>query len=330
MANLDLPVTTLDGIGKVKAEAFARLGIYTLRDLLYHFPTRYENRGYVTPLASGSLGMPQSYLLTVGTEPKTARLRGHMTLTKFRAFDESGSVEIAYFNMPYVKDKFHVGETYRFYGRLTEKLHRYSLNNPTAELVSENTALSDLYAVYRLSPPLNKNILRACEKAAIALCKNELLDPMPPAVREEYSLAALPYALQNIHDPDSTQALSRAARRIAFDELFETAVAVRLMRARQGRATAARMMDTDLTPFLAEIPFALTAAQTAAIEDVLADLSAGQGHDAPRMSRILVGDVGCGKTVCAAAALYIAMKNGYQTLLQCCDSQQDYLCQSAC
>ena len=87
MANLDMPVSKLGGIGKVKAAAFEKLGIYTLRDLIYHFPTRYENRGVVTPLAEGSVGMTQSYILTVATEPKMARLKGHMTVVKFRAFD---------------------------------------------------------------------------------------------------------------------------------------------------------------------------------------------------------------------------------------------------
>lgn len=315
MSHLLSPVSTLTGIGKVKEAAFAKLSIFTLSDLLYHFPTRYENRGYVTPLVQGTVNVPQSYVLTVATEPKLARVRGGKTLVKFRAFDESGSIEIAYFNVPYMRDQFRVGDVYRFYGRLTEKLGRYSLTNPIAERYDPEHPLPSLYAVYRLASPLNKNVLRACEAQAFSLCKSELYDTLPSEFLQKYNLATLTYALKNIHDPESLDALSRAARRLAFDELFEAALAVRVMRARQSRATAARMMDTDLSPFYKTLSFTLTEAQQSAIDDVVEDLSAGSGHDAPRMSRIIVGDVGCGKTVCAAAAIFLALKNGYQALL---------------
>ena len=315
MANLDMPVAKLDGIGKVKDAAFEKLGIRTLRDLIYHFPTRYENRGVVTPLAEGKVGMTQSYILTVATEPKLARLRGSLTVVKFRAFDDSGSVEIVYFNQPYIRDKFHVGETYRFYGKLTEKLGRYSLASPVAEVYKESEPLPDLYAVYRLSAPLNKRVIRECVSQALTLCKSELYDTIPSEIRSKYSLASLTFALENIHIPEDLTSLDRAARRLAFDELLETALAVRLMRKKQIKAYATRMTNTDISPFLKTVPFELTGAQSRAIHDIVTDLSAGEGADAPRMSRIIVGDVGCGKTVCAAAAVFMAVNNGTQALI---------------
>lgn len=315
MSKLDMPVNKLKGIGKVKADAFSRLNINTLSDLLYHFPTRYENRGVITGLAEGKTGIAQSYLLTVATAPKAARLRGGMTVVKFRAFDDSGSVEIVYFNQPYIKDKFFVGQTYRFYGKLTEKAGRYSLSSPASELYDERNALPELYAVYRLSPPLNKTVIRDCVKQAFSLCKSELADYLPVGIREKYSLASRTYALENIHIPPDLDSLDRAARRLAFDELFETAVAVRVMRRKQSHSTAARMKNTDLTAFFRSLPFSLTGAQSRAIDDIVRDMSSGSGEDAPRMSRILVGDVGCGKTVCAAAAMYITLMSGCQALI---------------
>ncbi len=315
MTNMDRPIAALQGIGKVKEAAFAKLGIHTLGDLLYHFPTRYEDRGAVRTPADGAIGMPQSYILTVATEPKLARLRGNFNLVKFRAFDDSGSVEITYFNQPYMREKFHVGEIFRFYGKLTEKLGKYTLGSPIAEPYNAEMPLPELYAVYRLASPLNKNILRECVRQALALCKSELHDALPTAVREKYSLATLTYALENIHHPESRMALSRASRRLAFDELFESALAVRLMRQKQTRAHAARMADTDLSAFFATVPFVLTGAQTRAVDDIVRDMHAGEGGDAPRMSRILVGDVGCGKTVCAAAAICLTLQNGMQALL---------------
>ncbi len=310
-----MPVSKLDGIGKVKAAAFEKLGIHTLSDLIYHFPTRYENRGVVTQLSEGRVNATQSYILTVATEPKMARLRGRLTVVKFRAFDDSGSVEIVYFNQPYIRDKFHVGETYRFYGKLTEKKGKYSLASPVAELYRADNPLPDLYAVYRLANPLNKRVIRECVSQALALCKGELFDSVPPEIRSKYSLASLTFALENIHIPSDLVSLDRAARRLAFDELLETALAVRLIRQKQTKSYATRMPNRDVSQFLKTVPFELTGAQTRAINDIISDLSAGEGADAPRMSRIIVGDVGCGKTVCAAAAVFMAVNNGAQALI---------------
>ena len=315
MSNLDMSVSKLSGIGKVKASAFEKLGIYTLRDLIYHFPTRYENRGVVTSLAEGRVGVTQSYVLTVSTEPKLARLKGTLTVVKFRAFDESGSVEIVYFNQPYVKEKFHVGEVFRFYGRLVEKKGRYSIASPIAEKVTEGNVLSELYPVYRLASPLNKNVLRECVRRAWQMVYGEIEDYLPQEIRSKYSLASLPFALGKIHMPESFYELDSAARRLAFDELLETALAVRMIRQKQTAKSAERLQNTDLSRFLATVPFELTNAQKRAINDIARDVKRGEGSDAPRMSRILVGDVGCGKTVCAAAAVYMAVNNGHQALV---------------
>lgn len=116
MGNLEKPVSVLSGVGVRTAAAFEKLSIRTLGELLRHFPTRYENRGVVTALADGVPGKPQSYILTVASQPNRARLPGGRTIVRFRAFDSSASAEIAYFNQPYVKDKFQVGETIAFTG----------------------------------------------------------------------------------------------------------------------------------------------------------------------------------------------------------------------
>ena len=102
--SLNSPVSALRGIGPVKAKALARLGILSVRDLLFHIPRGFEDRGRVRPLAGAIDGSPASFVLTVGTEPKTARIRGRMSITKFRAFDESGSVEVVFFNQEFNSD----------------------------------------------------------------------------------------------------------------------------------------------------------------------------------------------------------------------------------
>ena len=125
--SLHSPVKVLRGVGPAKEKALARLGIFSVRDLLFHIPHGFEDRGRVKLLSEARDGMPATFLLTVGTEPKTARIRAHMTLTKFRVFDESGTVEVVFFNQDYLKNVFHVGELYRFTGKLTQQKRSYSL-----------------------------------------------------------------------------------------------------------------------------------------------------------------------------------------------------------
>ena len=125
MGNRDVPVAALTGVGEKRAEAFAKAGIFTMSDLLHYYPRAYQNRGDVRPLETireiTKTGEPVtcSAVLTVGTEPQVRRIRNNMTLVKFSAFDETGTCEITYFHMEYVKRTFHVGAVFRFFGRFT-------------------------------------------------------------------------------------------------------------------------------------------------------------------------------------------------------------------
>ena len=150
MLTLSSAVTELKGVGRVKAAAFEKLGIRTLRDVLYHFPRAYQNRGDIREVASVRHGDTASLLLTVGTAPKNAMIRRGMTLTKFRAFDDTDSLEIVFFNQPYLKDFFEVGEQYRFYGRVAQgKRNTLMLTSPKYEKwLDGGAALSDFVPIY--------------------------------------------------------------------------------------------------------------------------------------------------------------------------------------
>ena len=118
MSGLDVDVKKLYGVGAVRAAAYSKIGIRTVADLLEHYPRGYENRGDVRLLSDTSEDSKASVLLTVATQPKIARLKKHMTLLKFRAYDESGSCEITYFNQDFLKNAFPIGAEFRFYGKV--------------------------------------------------------------------------------------------------------------------------------------------------------------------------------------------------------------------
>ncbi len=309
MPTVNDPIHTLRGIGPAKTAAYQRLGIRTLGDLLYHFPRAYENRGNVQLLAEAPTDCRSALVLTVGTEPRATRIRGRMSLLKFRAFDESGTCEITFFNQEFLKNKFLLGTTFRFWGKVERKGKRYLLTSPDYEPITEDTPLPDLLPVYPLSEGISRNqILQNISDSLAAATLIE--DPLPSEIRTVEGLSTLSFALRNIHNPTDYVSLAAAKKRLIFDEFFIFALGLSLT----GRA--ARSQDAppcpkaDLSPLLQKLPYRLTGAQERVIGEIAKDM-AGRTP----MSRIVVGDVGCGKTVCAAAAMLIAVQNGRQAAL---------------
>ena len=218
--SLNSPVSALRGIGPVKQKALARLGIFSVRDLLFHIPRGFEDRSRVLPLADATDGAPATFLLTVGTEPKTARIRGRMTITKFRAFDESGTVEVVFFNQEYLKNVFHVGEVYRFTGKLSPQKRHFSLSSPAYERVEEGVPLPDLYPVYALTEGISMSQMRKLMADALAEVRHEITDFLPEDIRQKYGFPTLGTALSALHEPTEMPAVNAALRRFAFEDFF--------------------------------------------------------------------------------------------------------------
>ena len=222
MAHLtaNTPVSELNGVGKVRATQLAKLGINTVGDLIYYFPRAYEKRGDVRPLSEYDSDRPGAYLLTVATEVKSAKIRQGLTISKFRAFDESGSVEITFFNSPYVKDVFHIGSTFRFWGKVSLQKNKLQMANPKYEPYVDGLELADFVPIYPLTDGISSKQIDKLIKSAINDILPEIIDPIPDNIRLENSLPTLTFAIKNAHFPESNQALIKAQRRLAFDEMF--------------------------------------------------------------------------------------------------------------
>ena len=304
------PITTLHGVGPARARAYARLGIRTVGDLLFHYPRSYENRGDVHLLASTAENEKQATLLTVGSEPRVARIRRGMNLLKFRAYDESGTCEITYFNQDYLRSVFALGEEIRFYGKVERKGNRYAMSSPAYEISDGRKELAPLVPVYPMTEGLSQNQIKANLSEALGIAATDLLDFLPNEYRLSHKLQTLHRALAEIHAPVSFESLAAAKRRLVYDELLLFALAMRGSSKKQKQHGARKCLARDISKFLDLLPYSLTNAQKRSIRDISNDISA----DIP-MSRILVGDVGCGKTVCAASAMLMAVQSGYQAAL---------------
>ncbi len=309
--DMNTDIKALYGVGPSRAAAYARLGIYTVDDLLSHYPSRYENRGDVKLLCEVDPDSKGAVILTVATEPKIATLRGRLTLLKFRAYDDSGTCEIVYFNQNFLKSVFSVGAQFRFYGKVERRAKNFTMSSPAYELYSEDIELPPLTSVYPLTEKLTqKQISKDIGTVFSTLSLRGVKDPLPEDIRISNSLCTRSFALRNIHRPDNYVSLAAAKKRLIFDEFFTFALGLSLTRVKRQTADAKALPDGDISPLLSQLPYTLTDAQKRAIDDVRRDMARPTA-----MSRMIVGDVGCGKTVCAAAAIYIAVKNGAQAAL---------------
>ena len=312
---LDSPVTVLSGVGPARADAYARAGVFTLSDLIYHVPRSYENRGDIRTLdASHTDGGKTAVVLTISTAPTVARLRGRLTAVKLRAVDENGEIcDLTFFNQPYLKSTFTVGSDWRFYGvverKVTRNGTRYSMTSPAHEPWKEGK-LRDFVAVYPLSEGLTQKVVAGNVADAMSLAAAVFPDPLPEDIRQAQGLCTLPFAIRNIHNPENYASLAKAKRRLVFDELFMFSLSMGRRHTRQREPGAFPCKKQNISPLIKLLPYELTGAQKRVITEIAADMRT----DVP-MDRIVIGDVGCGKTIVAAAAICIAVMSGRQAAL---------------
>lgn len=311
--NLDSSVRLLAGVGTVRAQALAKMGILTIRDLLWNLPRSYEERGHVRTLTEGADGNKSAFLLTVATQPRTARIRNRMTLTKFKAVDECGeTAEVVFFNQAYLDGVFHVGDPVRFWGSL-HKERVWTLTSPAYEFAKPGVPLPDYHPVYPLTEGISGKMMEGLVASALTV---PIPDPLPENIRLSFHLMSRKLALSAVHCPTNREQLREAVRRLAFEELFFLSLCITRRRAKQVLPKVVPCRPCPIEPFLAALPYTLTPSQLEVIRAIRDDLTGdGTGAPVPVMRRILIGDVGSGKTVCAAAAMYVAAMSGYTSAI---------------
>ncbi len=310
------PIIELSGVGKITEKRLQKMGISTYGDLVYLFPRAYENRGNIRPLSKFDTECKCAFLLTIGSDVKTSRLKRNMTISKFRAFDESGSCEVVFFNSPYVKDVFTVGAEFRFWGKCFINGKKLQLQNPSYEPYIEGAELPDLIPIYPLTEGISSKVIDKLVRVAINEVVPEISDPLPEDIRIENHLPTLTYALKNSHFPNNEEALRNSLKRLAFDEMLYFGLGISMRAQEKKSETGIPFSPCSIKPLLDLLPYELTESQKTAVNDIYRDTVMTKSKEVIYpMTRILVGDVGCGKTVCALIAMYIAATSGYQSAL---------------
>ena len=306
-------ILTLPGIGPKKAALFSRLGLHSLGDLLRFYPRDYEDRTKLVPIAELEPGQSACFLASVISNPQTHAIpkpgRQRLEVTKVVVADDTQRLHLTFFNQGYLTEKLRRGDTYCFYGALNGDFLGYAMTNPVFEPVESAGLLTRrILPVYPLTAGLSNKMVVQAVQAALARVQPQ--ETLPERLRAAYDLCGAQEAIREIHTPSSAEALERARRRLIFEEFFVFSAALCLLRARRTVQSVPPYENTDLRPFENALPFRLTGAQRRAIDGILEDFRAGRP-----MSRLVQGDVGCGKTMVAAAAAYCAAKNGRQTAL---------------
>ena len=310
MARLTDPITILKGIGPTKAKQFANLNIFTLGDLICHFPRGYEDRTQLKTIEKLEVDTPACFKAMVMNTPRTSHIRKGLDLTKVQVADHTARLNLTFFNNKYVVEQLQYGKEYIFYGAVSGDFIGYNMTNPVFErLDAPAVTTRRVLPIYPLTAGLsNASVLKAVQQALMLCDPPEEILPEP--VRQKFGILPAERAYRAIHEPQSMAEAEMAKKRLIFEEFFVFSAGLSLMRAARAEKKTAPYTNLEMRPFYASLPFTLTGAQQRAVEDIRRDF----GRGAP-MNRLVQGDVGSGKTMVAAAAAYLAAGNHKQTAL---------------
>ena len=310
MPELSTSVRYIKGIGEQRAKSLEKLRIFTLRDLISYFPRDYEDRRTFRKIRDLEPGETACVTAMAAASPTLNRVRKGMELVKLRAVDETGALDVTFFNQTYMRDHIQAGEHYTFFGKAEVQGSRRTMVNPLVERENSRTMTGRIMPVYPLTAGISQLTMTRSVEQGLAACRDLLPDPLPDEVRRDHQLCHTGYAYDQIHFPDDENTLAIARRRLAFEELFLLAIGMQVLSRRREELSCVPLRDLDLTAFYGSLPFSLTGAQQRAVDEILADLASGRP-----MNRLVQGDVGSGKTMVAAAAMVCAARSGRQTAL---------------
>ena len=304
----DTPVRYLKGVGPKTAERFEKLDILTLSDLLCHYPRRYLDFSKPYSIAEAPADTECVVKAEVFAKPGGRILPGGRRMERITAGDDVSSLEITWFNNPYAAQKLELGQEYYFQGIVTGGMLRRQMVNPQVRTDAQVKS-SPFEAVYPQTEGLTSSAIAKCVRQLLPHA--ELLpDPLPSEMLKKYRLLSKADAVRAIHCPATEEEAFAARRRLIYEELLVLQLGIGRMKNHGAASTGAPMKKADASPFWESLPFSPTGAQRRAVEEILTDMSGETS-----MNRLLQGDVGSGKTLVAAAAIWACIRAGYQAAL---------------
>ena len=304
---LDTDIKYLKGVGERRAAMLSRLGVSDVNALVRLYPRIHEDWSQIKSINEAQIGEICCIKGIVGSPVRKNLIRKGLTLYKTEITDGSGIMGITIFNSRFAAEKLTEGDEFLFFGRVGGNLYRKEMNSPEIEPAE---GADRIRPIYPQTHGLNSKMIEKLVRTALTECRDELVDPIPPWLREKYCLMNLPDSLWNIHFPKSPDYLEEARRRLIFEELLILQLGLEKMRS-QTQNNAGAIIERDFSDeYFSHLPFSPTGAQRRAVKEAMRDMMSGR-----QMNRLLQGDVGSGKTAVAAALVYSAAKNSMQSAL---------------
>ena len=306
MLDLNSSIQYIKGVGEKKAGLFHKLGIFSVRDLIEHYPRTYEDRSdkkTVLQCESGSVACIEATMIT---PVKEHFVRKGMTLYKCDFTDGHTVIHVTLFNNKYLAAALKLYGSYILYGKIERTLTSASMASPEIEKAENSDAIRP---VYHATGRLNSKAIEKVIKTALEN-SDRFEETLPAEIRLEYKLVSLDFAIRQIHFPQDRESLEKARDRLIFEELLALQLGLLKLKGRRKVRTKAVLKTDHTDAFLKLLPFKPTGAQERAMRECCADMASGYP-----MNRLLQGDVGSGKTAVAAGIIYTAVKNGYQCAL---------------
>lgn len=297
----------LKGVGEKRAELFSKLGINSVGDILDYYPRMYEDWSKVKKISETVIGETACVKGFITHTPYGANIRKGLTIYKSGISDGEEVMELTIFNNKYAAEALKEGEEYVFFGKVGGSFFKREMTNPAFALSEGGDRIRP---VYSSTQSLSTKIIEKTVRTAIDAIKNDLKETLPDSIRMKYKLSSLIFAIENVHFPQSEKNLEIARRRLIFEELFILQLGLLLLRSRSRKQTGNVIKEDKTEEFCTLLPFTMTGAQARAVREAVEDMK----KDVP-MNRLVQGDVGSGKTAVAAALIYNAAKNGFQSAL---------------
>ena len=306
-------VTEIKGIGAKKAQTLNNLGIFTVNDLIEHFPRDYEDRSQVKDIADLTENEENTFFALVSAVPENVHIR-KMTVTKVKLSDSTGSVNAVWYNQPFIKNALKKDEEYIFTGIYKKSGYRREVSSPEFEKAGTGKEIlggGRIVPVYPLTSGISQKVLRSLIKTTLDAVKTQLPEFLPLEMRKKYMLCERNFAISNIHFPENDESFFIARKRLVFEELFVLQTALFILKGTAKRNDGIVFKTKGISEESEKaFGFGFTKAQKKVIAEICADVSKGIP-----MNRLIQGDVGSGKTAVAMTAALMAVKNGYQAAL---------------
>ncbi len=300
-----MPVTSLGGVGPKRAEQFQKLGINSVGDLISFYPRAYEDWSNVVKIENITESGIYCVKAILAAPISDARIGGGKILSKGSVYDDTGSLQLVFFNNKYISSMLTYGIEYFFYGKINIDKYGAQMVSPTFSPVSEGERI---HPIYRSTAGLNGKTISNAVKQSLKLLPPVVNDPLPEQVRRTFGLCGLKEALYGIHFPKNTAELEASRERLVTEELVVLNLGMKNLRSHSRGVSPVKITQDYSAEFSEYLPFELTNAQKRAVADCVNDIMTKSSP----MNRLIQGDVGSGKTAVAASVCYTVIKNGYQ------------------